>query len=303
LPPSRPYRDYLAWLAAADRPAAKAFWRNRLAGVAPSRLALVAGDPGASPDALGEHRVTLSEQLSGELQSLGQARRLTVSAVMQGAWALLLGRHMSRDDVMFGMTTAGRPGELAGIERMVGLCINTLPRRVRLDPTARMSDWLGLLQARQVEEQSHDWCSLVDIQRWCSTAADTALFDSVVVFENYPVAPSLAGNSDAQAAELSVSAVAGFEEGIHFPLCLVVGPGRTITLRLAFSRQRFDVEAVKRLADDLTRLLAAIATDPEQRLAKLWPHPRADDARELPAWRGRNSSMQQSHRGVQASAR
>ncbi|MEN3381545.1 MAG: hypothetical protein V7608_1589, partial [Hyphomicrobiales bacterium] len=122
LPPSRPYRDYLAWLAAADQVTAKRFWRNRLAGfTAPCRLALVAGDSAASPDALGEHRVTLSEQLSGELQSLAQARRLTLNAVMQGAWALLLGRHMSRDDVMFGMTTAGRPGELAGIERMVGL--------------------------------------------------------------------------------------------------------------------------------------------------------------------------------------
>jgi non-ribosomal peptide synthetase component F len=263
---------------------------------------LVAGDPAASPDALGEHRVTLSEQLSGELQSLSQARRLTVSAVMQGAWALLLGRHMSQDDVVFGMTTAGRPGELAGIERMVGLCINTLPRRVRLDPTARISDWLGLLQARQVEEQNHDWCSLVDIQRWCTTSADTALFDSVVVFENYPVAPALAGSHDAQAAELSVSAVAGFEEGIHFPLCLVVGPGRTITLRLAFSRRRFDVDAIKQLADDLTRLLAAIAADPDQRLGRLWPRPRAGGTRQVPAWRD-GIGTQRSLPGAQAGAR
>jgi len=126
---------------------------------------------------------------------------------------------------------------------------------------------------------------LVDIQRWCTPSADTALFDSVVVFENYPVAPALAGNRDAQTAELSVSAVAGFEEGIHFPLCLVVGPGRTITLRLAFSRRRFDVEAIRRLADDLTRLLAAIAADPDRRLARLWPRPRTDGARQMPAWR------------------
>jgi hypothetical protein len=270
LPPAPLYRDYLTWLAAADRAAGEAFWRNRLAGLSASRrLDLPAGDSAASPDAAGEHRVSLSERLTARLRALAQSRRLTMNTLLQGAWALALRRHAPDGDVVFGMTTAGRPAELRGVDQMVGLCTNTLPRRVRLDPAARLTDCLADLQAQQAEEQSHDGCSLLDIQRWSSAPAGEALFDSVVVFENYPVGTSLAGDAAASPAEIRVSAVASFEEGIDFPLCLVAAPGARMSFRLIFGRRRFDTVAVRRLADDLVHLLTTIATDPEQRLSAL----------------------------------
>ena len=182
---------------------------------------------------------------------------------------MALGRHTADGDVVFGMTTAGRPAELPGVERIVGLCINTLPRRVRLDPTARVVDWLRDLQARQAEEQSHDGCSLVDIQRWSGTPAGEPLFDSVIIFENYPTGTSLAGDATASAAEIRVAAIASFEQGIDLPLCLVAGPGARMRFRLIFGRRRFDSVAVTQLADELVNLLAAIAVDPEMGLAAL----------------------------------
>jgi non-ribosomal peptide synthetase component F len=199
-----------------------------------------------------------------------------MNTLVQGAWALALGRHTANGDVVFGMMTAGRPAELPGVERIVGLCINTLPRRVRLDPTARVADWLRDLQARQAEEQSHDGCSLVDIQGWSGAPAGGALFDSVVVFENYPVGTSLAGDASVSQAEIRVTAVASFEEGIHFPLCLVAGPGARMSFRLIFGRQRFDVVAIAQLADDFVNLLTTIAADPEKDLAALRGAARAE---------------------------
>jgi non-ribosomal peptide synthetase component F len=271
LPPAQPYRDYLAWLATIDRPADEAFWRERLAGLETSCLDLAAGDSVASPDALGEHCVALSDLSTSRLQAVAQAHRLTMSTMVQGVWALVLARQRPHRDVVFGMTTAGRPGDLAGVERMVGLCINTLPRRVRPDSAARVTDWLGDLQARQAEEQTHAWCRLDDIRRWSGAPAGAALFDSVVVFENYPVSTSLARHADAEAPDLAVSAVTSLEQGVHFPLCLVVGPGSRLTFRLAFARRRFAAEAIERLADDLVRLLTALAADPDQRVSALLP--------------------------------
>jgi non-ribosomal peptide synthetase component F len=148
------------------------------------------------------------------------------------------------------------------------LCINTLPRRVRPDPAARVADWLGDLQARQAEEQTFAWCTLEDVRDW---SAGAALFDSVVVFENYPGGASLAGPAVADAPDLTVSAVTSLEQGVHFPLCLVVGPGSRLTFRLAFARRRFATEAIERLADDLVRLLTALAADPDQRVSALLP--------------------------------
>jgi non-ribosomal peptide synthetase component F len=124
------------------------------------------------------------------------------------------------------------------------------------------------LQARQAEEQAFAWCTLEDIRGW---SAGAAVFDSVVVFENYPVSTSLAQHADAEPPDLVVSAVTSLEQGVHFPLCLVVGPGSRLTFRLAFARRRFATEAIKRLADDLVRLLTALAADPDQRVSALLP--------------------------------
>jgi non-ribosomal peptide synthetase component F len=137
----------------------------------------------------------------------------------------------------------------------------------------RITDWLAQLQVRQAEEQSHDRCLLRDIGRWSGAPSDEALFDSVVVFENYPAAEP-DGDAAAMADDIRVTAFAGFEQGIDFPLCLTVAPGARLDFRLTFSPHRFDAAAINRLLDDIVRLLGTIAADPQQRLAALWPPPR-----------------------------
>jgi amino acid adenylation domain-containing protein/non-ribosomal peptide synthase protein (TIGR01720 family) len=272
LPPPPRYRDYLAWLATADPTTGRAFWQDRLRGASlPHRLHLPEGEAAAGPDLAGEHRVLLSEALTADLQGLAQGRRLTLNALVQGAWSLALARQGALEqEVLFGMTTAGRSGEVPGVEQIIGLCTNTLPRRIRLTPTMHVADWLVDLQARQAEEQSHDRCLLSDIQRWCGVPDDDALFESVIVFENYPI-----GASDAagDVADLRVTSFAGYEEGIDFPLCLTVAPGARMSFRLTFGRRRFDAAAISRLLDDVVQVLSAIATDPERRLATLVGRP------------------------------
>src|SRR5258708_35784461 len=141
LPRVTPYRDYLAGVAARDRTGALSAWQGGLAGwkgasrVAPS-------DRSRKPLAPERITVALSETLTAALR--GQARKhgLTLNTFMQTAWAILLGRMTGRDDVVFGVTVAGRPSEIAGIESMVGLFINTLPLRVDLAPAKRLLDLL-----------------------------------------------------------------------------------------------------------------------------------------------------------------
>ena len=133
LPRVTPYRDYLAWIAAQDRDAAIAAWREALAGLdAATRVA--PQDPGRPPAAPEQITLALSETLTAALTRQARAQGLTLNTVIQAAWAILLGRLTGRDDVVFGVTVAGRPPEIAGIESMVGLFINTLPLRIKLPP-------------------------------------------------------------------------------------------------------------------------------------------------------------------------
>ena len=133
LPRVTPYRDYLAWLAAQDRAAAIAAWREALAGLEEADL-VAPHDPGAAPVAPEQITLALSETLTAALTQQARQQGLTLNTFIQAAWAILLGRLTGRDDVVFGVTVAGRPPEIAGIETMVGLFINTLPLRVKLPP-------------------------------------------------------------------------------------------------------------------------------------------------------------------------
>src|SRR5262249_27022586 len=127
------------------------------------------------------HSLTLSEELTGALTRYGRQEGLTLNTLVQGAWGVLLGRLTGRDDVVFGITVSGRAGEIAGIESMVGLLINTLPLRLRLPPWQTMGDLLGQLQQSQSGLLAHQHLGLAEIQ---SVAGVGELFDTLVVFEN-----------------------------------------------------------------------------------------------------------------------
>ena len=161
LPRVRPYAEYLRWLAGQDRERALGAWRKYLADAEPT---LVAG-PAVQSAAVLPHKweQTLSEELTTGLQALAREHGLTLNTVVQGLWAVLLGRLTGRDDVVFGVTVAGRPAEIAGIEQMVGLFINTVPVRVRLRPEQSLVDLLAEVQRSQSELLSYQHVGLAEI--------------------------------------------------------------------------------------------------------------------------------------------
>src|SRR6185437_8267264 len=184
----RPFRDYLHWLAEQDQSQAEQHWRAVLSGF-DSRTPLPYD---RQPHQV--HRTESSESIDIELDALDTVRvqqmakrnGLTVNTIVQGAWALLLSRYSGARDVVFGTTVSGRPAELAGVESMVGMFINTLPTRVRIEDEYQLASWLQGLQNAQIESRRFDFLSLAQIQTYAELPAGSTLFDSMVVFENYP---------------------------------------------------------------------------------------------------------------------
>uniref|UniRef100_UPI000A84ECDF condensation domain-containing protein n=2 Tax=Streptomyces TaxID=1883 RepID=UPI000A84ECDF len=182
---SASYGDYLLWLGRQDKDAARAAWRAELAGADEPTLMAPTASSG-TPVLPDETVVRLPERTTRDLVTLARAHGLTVNTVVQGAWALVLARLAGRTDVVFGATVAGRPAELPGVEAMVGLLINTLPVRVRLDGGQPVVDMLARLQERQSALIAHQHLGLSEIQR---LAGPGAVFDTLVVYENYPAPP------------------------------------------------------------------------------------------------------------------
>src|SRR5580658_1380082 len=249
LPRVTPYRDYLAWIAAQDRTAAVAAWSAALSGLEEPTL-VAAQAPRRVPVVSEKINFTLSEPLTTVLSQQARARGLTLNTYIQAAWAMLLGRLTGRDDVVFGITVAGRPPEIAGIESMVGLFINTLPLRVKLPPSKPVADLLSELQDSQSRLMAHQHLGLAEIQGLVGLGE---LFDTLVVFENYPVDhAALAKASNG----LHATPIAGHDAS-HYPLSLAAVPGERLRLRLEYRPDLFDRESVEALGGRLIRLLGA----------------------------------------------
>jgi len=267
LKPCRPYQDYIAWLQQQDLTETEAFWRQALQGfAAPTPLAVDKASKGLSKQgkSYAEQQIQLSAATTAALHSLTRQHQLTLNTLVQGAWTLLLSRYSGQEDVVFGATVSGRPATLAGVESMVGLFINTLPVRVQVSPTAYLLPWLKQLQAQQVELRQYEYSSLIQVQGWSEVPRGLPLFESIVVFENYPLDASLreSGSSlelyNIQSVELT-----------NYPLTVVAWPGRELLLQIGYDCHQFDVATITRMLGHLQTLLEGIVAHPEQQLQDL----------------------------------
>jgi amino acid adenylation domain-containing protein len=260
LPSRRPYRDFIDWLDTQDRGAAQAFWRGRLAGFdTPNRLEALerpagrAADAPARADSTGEHDLVFAPEETIALQEWARAQQLTLNTIVSAAWARLVALHSGRDDAVFGVTVSGRPAELDGFEQMIGLFINTLPMRVRLRPEQPIGDWLRDVQMQQAEMRAYEHTRLVDIQRESEVRSGERLFETLVVFENYPVDPANLAQPDG----FTLGPVS-FVERTNYPLALAALPGTSLTLRLYHERARFGDAVARRLLGELGVLIRAL---------------------------------------------
>nr|WP_281032240.1 non-ribosomal peptide synthetase [Nocardia paucivorans] len=256
LPAVTPYREFLSWLAERDQQESLRAWTTALEGA--TEPTLLAPQPKPTPAENGTVLTELDTESTRQVVERAAGLGVTVNTLVQAAWAILLGRLTGRGDVVFGATVSGRPAELPGVESMVGMFINTLPVRVRIDDRATVADLLTRLQREQAELLDHHQTGLNEIQR---AAGPGAQFDTLLVFESYPV--------DREAIE-AASAIDGmsvtgvdFHGGTNYPLTLMVTEESTLTFGLQYQGDRFTEAEVQTLAARLRRVLDALVDSPD----------------------------------------
>ena len=267
LKPARRYRDYIEWLQQQNMLEAEQFWRDALKGFT-TPVSLAAGvaliDAGSKESEFREQQITLSATATASLQSLAREQKLTLNTLVQGAWALLLSRYSREKDVLFGATVSGRPAGLPGVESMVGVFINTIPVRVRVDSDDMLLPWLKKLQERQVEALQYEYTPLVQIHGWSEVPRSQPLFDSLVVFYNYPVDSSLRE----RASSLEISDIS-FIERNNYPLTLVATPGVELSLRIPYDPNYFGEDTIARMLTHLKTIMEGMTANPESSISRL----------------------------------
>lgn len=267
LAPSRPYRDYINWLQQQDLAGAKVFWQQNLEGfTAPTPLIVerAIGQSSHQQQNIEVRSQHLSAETTTTLKSFAQQHHLTLATLVQAGWGLLLSRYSGESDVVFGTTVSGRPASLSGVESMVGLFINTLPARVKISDTTDLLTWLGLLQQEYIEREQYSYTPLVDIQGVSEVPRNQLLFESLVVFENYPVnvtLQQLPGN-------LSIGELQDRGQ-TNYPLTLLAIPGDEMTVKICYARDRFDADIIDRMAGHFLTLLEGITINPHRTAGEL----------------------------------
>ena len=238
LPAAAPYRSFVSWLAGRDRDAARAAWREVLAGfetptlvVPPDRLGL--GNRGVAS-------LRLPSETTRALTELARSHQTTVSTVLQGAFAQLLSSLTGQHDVAFGTAVSGRPDEVLGADSMVGLLINTVPVRANITPETTTADLLEQLQGAHNRTLDHQHLALNEIHR---LTGHDQLFDTLFVYENYPIDTTALSVVNG----LAITEVATREYN-HYPLAVVAQPGEELCLRVEFDTDVFDDDK-NRVAD------------------------------------------------------
>ncbi|WP_367141263.1 condensation domain-containing protein [Mycobacterium sp.] len=273
LPTAVPYRRFVTWLADRDHHSARAAWAQVLAGFDTPTLV-------GPPDRLGQGRRDVAtfrvpEPTTRALGELARAQHTTTSTVLQAAWATLLTWLTGHHDIAFGAVVSGRPTELNGADSIIGLLINTVPIRATITPTTTTTDLLQHLHTTHNHTLDHQHLALPEIHR---TTGHDQLFDTLLVFENYPVDIAALSGLDG----LTVTAFTNREYN-HYPLSVAVLPGRELGLRVESDTSVFDASGIEALIDRLQQLLVAMTTNPTQPLSSITPPDHAEHPR-LAGW-------------------
>jgi len=262
--PTGQYRDYLGWLQQQSASAGEAFWTAALAPLEAPTLLAEALRPPVGITGSEEHRVALDCRATQHLAEFARQQKVTLNTVLQAAWSLLLHRYTGQDCVAFGATVAGRSAPLPGIEEQLGLFINTLPLVCAIKPDQTVSQWLNALQALNLAMHEFEHVPLYDIQGWAGQQG-SALFDSLLVFENFPVAEALKQGAP---AGLSFGNLHNHER-THYPLTLGVELGEGLSLDFSYDTARFSAAQIAELSANLQHLLAQLVASPNAALGAL----------------------------------
>ncbi|GJF13678.1 non-ribosomal peptide synthetase [Mycolicibacterium cyprinidarum] len=272
----RPYRDYIGWLAGRDRGVSREVWRQHLDGVdAPTLLTPALAQASSSTVALtGRPRITevaLDAAATRHLSAEVRRRGVTMNTLIQMAWATVVAVITDRVDVTFGVTVSGRPGELPGVENMVGLFINTVPLRVHLDPVATARTQCLALQRQAATLREHSYLSHSEIR---ALARIGEMFDTLLVYENFP--PGAVVGASEFRANGATFIPAALESLSHFPITIaahLAGDELTVLVEL------LDGALGQLSPDELGRRVLHTA----QRLISCWDRPLREVGILLPA--------------------
>ncbi len=276
LEPTVRFGDYIDWLGAQNLEAAKAFFERSIGDLTEPTLLFPSGEATTRWNTI---RSSLAEDLSEGVSALARRLRVTLSTVLQAAWAVMLGRYTGRSDVLFGGATSGRSAPLHAIESMVGPFTNTLPIRIAI-ADAPIAEWLVSVQEYFNELRSNEHVSLTQVRAWSKLPPGQPLFEAILTVENLPFGGD---EGEDKLRSLGLTNMYGAER-THYPFAATIVPGKRLHFLLSYDHHRFADAFAERTPEHLERILRAFVETPNARTSAIDMIGDAERSQLLVAW-------------------
>jgi len=265
LPNIRPYQDYIKYLKNNDVEKSNKFWETYLEGFTEKTQLSISNIPFEKEKrGYSKKTISLNKKTSSDLNDFARNNKLTLNTVLQAGWAILLHKYGNSNDVVFGATFSGRPATLDGAENMVGLFINSLPIRAKINSQSNILDWILEFNSSLTDLKEYESSALVDIQKASELSPKENLFDSLFVFENYPVDSSVKNSK----ASIKIEDVNSFEQ-TNFPLTIVSAPGENINIDAAYSNELIPEFAIDLLLKHYKNILQEFVLKPNSKICEI----------------------------------
>ncbi len=263
-PAKTAFSTYVKWLQQRDFDGQAKFWQGYLAGFDKQMLLPIkAGkrDAGFIP---GKYSASPGKDLGAMLGNMTGEYKLPFSAIIYGAWGILLQKYSNSRDVVFGVTVAGRSPGIPGIEEMVGLFIATLPLRIQADSREEAIDYLSRINEDSNILAAYETTSPVTIRENSPHSSAEEIFDTIMVIENYPIPTGqFAANS-----RLKIESYSMFE-ATNYDLAITIAPADKIEINFLYNSIHLEREAIARAARHFVAVLLEIVKNPRLRISEI----------------------------------
>jgi amino acid adenylation domain-containing protein len=256
---TKPYQyvDYINWLTKQDNATALAYWEKYLENY--ENEILLPQKVNVMKECYDKKEIhfSIDQEVTSKIVDISRKNNVTLNHVFQAIWAILLQRYNRVEDVVFGAVVSGRNAPIDGIDRMVGLFINTIPIRVNCDEHRSFTGMLEYIRDTYNQSILYDFVSLAKIQSQCSRKQN--LINQLFIFENYPARDQSMGDTyrikDAQSFEQT-----------NYDFNLVIVPSDEIHIKLKYNGFLYEDKMVEAIQGHILQIINSICDNPDIQL-------------------------------------
>lgn len=264
-----PYQRYIDWLSKQDQQTARNYWKEYLQGIETPSVLPIKKQSGEKIFTPGLHSFLIDKKLAGQIQSIASDLRITVNSFLQTCWGILLSKYNNLNDIVYGTVVSGRPAALPGVEEMVGLFINTIPMRLKLDDQCLFSQVAVQLHNDLMNSQNYDYYSLSEIQ--ALTPMKNNLLNHIFVLENYPLSGRVTNDEEFKIEDVDLV------EETSYDLNVVVNPmNEGYNFNFNYNANVYDAPIIEQLGRHYLHIVKQVITCSQQNLAGIELLPEED---------------------------